>query len=294
MIAAADESVRRAYRYCQWLAARHYENFPVASWVLPARLRPPVAAIYAFARTADDFADERRDPAEALRELAAWGAHLERCAAGHPDHPVFVALADTIRAYDLPVQLLRDLLTAFTRDVTVTRYDTWDDLLTNYCRYSANPVGRLVLRLFGYRDAALDELSDALCTALQLTNFWQDLAIDLDKGRIYVPQSVLRRHGVMEEAFGRRQVDERFRRAMAEAADVTEQWFQRGRTLPDRVSGRLRWELRATWHGGMTILARVRAASYDTWHRRPTLTALDKVRIGLAGLCPGPYRNGHH
>ena len=266
----------------------------MASWLLPARMRRHVAAIYAFARTADDFADECRDPATALRELAAWGARLERCAAGQPDHPVFVALAETIRAYELPVQLFRDLLTAFTRDVTVTRYATWDDLLTRDCCYSANPVGRLVLRLFAYRDPELDALSDAICTALQLTNFWQDLGIDLAKGRIYLPQDLLRRHGLSDEALRRREVREPFRRAMAEAAAFTEDLFQRGRALPDRVSGRLAWELRATWHGGMTVLARVRAAGYDTFRHRPTLGALDALRIMLAGLrCHGAADGAH-
>ena len=162
-----------AYRYCQWLTAHHYENFPVASRLMPRRLRPHVAAIYAFARTADDFSDEERDPERALARLRRWGQALEQCVEGRPDHPVFLALSETIRTYDLPIQLFRDLLTAFTRDVTVTRYATWASLQNDYCRYSANPVGRLVLLLFGYRDPGLHGLSDHICTALQLTNFWQ-------------------------------------------------------------------------------------------------------------------------
>lgn len=279
-------TVAEAYRHCQWLAFRHYENFPVASWLIPRAMRPHVAAIYAFARTADDFADETKDPGQALRHLGQWGEQLERCAAGAADHPVFVALADTIRAYELPIQLFRDLLTAFTRDVTVTRYATWDDLLARYCRYSANPVGRLVLLLFGYRDPMLHDLSDQICTALQLTNFWQDLGVDLAKGRIYVPQDAMARYGVTEPEFLQQRVDDRFRRLMAHAADVTEQLFQQGSPLPSRVRGRLSWELRATWLGGMTVLRRVRAVGYDTFRHRPTLTWWDTLRIALQAQWP--------
>lgn len=290
-----------ASRYCQWLAATHYENFPVASWLIPAALRPHVAAIYAFARTADDFSDEESDPPRALARLAQWGEQLEQCVKGQARHPVFIALHDTIRAYDLPIQLFRDLLTAFTRDVTVHRYTTWDDLLTNYCRYSANPVGRLVLWLFGYRDPELHRLSDRICTALQLTNFWQDLAIDLHKDRLYVPQEVMARHGVTERDFMSRVVDDRFRAAMTEAADVTEALFHEGAALPERLRraetaaprpagqrlrGRLRWELRATWLGGMTILRRTRAVGYDTFRRRPALTTVDKLVIAMRALAP--------
>ncbi len=278
-VARRPLSTAQASRYCQWLTARHYENFPVASWVLPPALRPHVAAIYAFARTADDFADEGNDPQRALKQLAAWGDALERCAGGDVDHPVFVALAETIRTYDLPVQLFRDLLTAFTRDVTVKRYATWDDLLTNYCRFSANPVGRLVLLLFGYRDPALHERSDSICSALQLTNFWQDLAIDLAKNRIYLPQEAMTRYGVTEAELFQHLVSERFRWLMSHAADVTQQLFDQGKALPNHVRGRLAWELRATWLGGTTILRRVRAVGYDTFRRRPALTTWDNLSI---------------
>lgn len=275
----------QAYRYCQWVAARHRENFPVASWLMPPALRPHVAAVYAFARTADDVADEPGDPSRALISLQRWGASLERCAEGRGgDHPVFIAVGETIRAHDLPVQLFRDLLTAFTRDVTIHRYATWDDLLTHYCRYSANPVGRLVLRLFGYRDPALEVLSDHLCTALQMANFWQDLAVDWRKGRIYLPQAAMAEHGVTEQQFAAQVVDAPFRRLMAHAADVTQRLFDQGAPLPSQVSGRLRWELRATWLGGTTILRRVRAAGYDTFRARPRLTRWDLARIGAQAL----------
>ena len=281
-----------AYRYCRWLTAAHYENFPVASWLIPPALRPHVAAVYAFARTADDFSDEDSDPARALRRLAQWGEQLERCAAGRADHPVFVALGQTIRVYDLPIQLFRDLLTAFTRDVTVHRYATWDRVLGDYCRYSANPVGRLVLLLFGYREPTLHTLSDAICTALQLTNFWQDLAIDLRKDRVYLPQEAMARHGVTERALFGHVTDEKFRALMTEAADVAERLFRQGAALPESVKGRLAWELRATWLGGTTILRRIRAAGYDTFRRRPALTTADKLNIALRAFAP-LSRDGH-
>ena len=283
------EAGSRAYRHCQRLTFRHYENFPVASWLIPLALRPHVAALYAFARVADDFADETQDPERALRQLGEWGEALERCTAGHSDHPIFIALAQTIRIHDLPIQLFRDLLTAFTRDVTVKRYATWEDLTFNYCRYSANPVGRLVLLLFGYRDPSLHELSDHICTALQLTNFWQDLAVDLAKGRIYVPLEAMAQYGVSESEFLRQEATDRFRALMEHAADFTERLFEKGRALPDRVAGRLRWELRATWLGGMTILRRVRAVGYDTFRRRPMLSAWDKARIAVQAIAANAH-----
>ncbi len=278
-----------AYRYCRWLTAAHYENFPVASWLIPAPLRPHVAAVYAFARTADDLSDEESDPQRALTRLARWGESLESCVAGRADHPVFVALGETIRTYHLPIQLFRDLLTAFTRDVTVHRYATWASLQDDYCRYSANPVGRLVLLLFGYRDSELHRLSDYICTALQMTNFWQDLGVDLKKDRIYLPQEAMARHGVTERDLFAHVVDDRFRAAMAEAADRTEQLFLDGAALPECVEGRLAWELRATWLGGMTILQRVQTAGYDTFRHRPALTTMDTLRIAVRALA----RNGH-
>jgi phytoene synthase len=191
-----------AYAYCERLARSHYENFPVASHLLPTRMRPHVAAIYAFARLADDMADEGDRPAvDRLADLDAWDARLSAAVAGTPPSEgshaeVFVALRATIEACRLPPSLLHDLISAFRQDVTVKRYATWDDLL-DYCRRSANPVGRLVLRVAGYERRELDAASDAVCTALQLTNFWQDLEIDWRKGRIYVPASTRARraHG---------------------------------------------------------------------------------------------------
>jgi phytoene synthase len=274
-------SLEQAYQYCQWLTVRHYENFPVASGLLPKALRPHVAAIYAFARSADDFADEERDPQRALERLAGWRENLN---SRNNVHPIFIALADTIRRFDLPVQLLDDLLTAFERDVTVKRYATWEDLINNYCRCSANPVGRLVLHLFGWRDEQLHLLSDRICTALQLTNFWQDLKIDLAKGRIYLPQELLRRHGVTEESLLQGKPSGNFAAAMEEAAGFTRELFWRGEALPSLVKGRLRWELRATWMGGMAVLKRTTRLRVKGSYERPALGWKDKLAIGMTAV----------
>ena len=205
---AASADVRAAYLYCERLAQAHYENFPVASRLLPPRMRPHIAAIYAFARRADDFADEPGlVDSERLRLLAAWGTRLDRgptaeCESRRtpdpePDDLIFIALDNTIRTHSLPRSLFHDLLSAFRQDVATRRYSRWADVL-DYCRRSANPVGRLVLRVAGYDDARLDAESDAVCTALQLTNFWQDLAIDWQRGRLYVPAEDLERAGASE------------------------------------------------------------------------------------------------
>ena len=187
-------SVAEAERYTRWLATHHYENFNVASWLLPRRLHQHFYNLYAYCRWADDLGDEIADPARALELLDGWDRELRDCYAGNPSHPVFVALRGTIRAFDIPVEPFSDLLIAFRQDQTVHRYPTWSGVL-GYCSYSANPVGRLVLYLCGYRDAERQRLSDATCTALQLANFWQDVGRDLEKGRIYIPLEALAAHG---------------------------------------------------------------------------------------------------
>jgi phytoene synthase len=274
-----DRTIARAYAACERLARAHYENFPVASRLLPPRMRPHIAAIYAFARTADDFADEgHREPAARLADLDAWGARLHAAAVDDPGSDVhadvFAALADTIARFALPVVLFDDLLDAFRQDVTKARYDTWQDVL-DYCRRSANPVGRLVLRVAGYADPQRDRWSDAVCTALQLTNFWQDLARDWDKGRLYVPQEIARPIGAREEDLARGVLTPRWREALAECARRTRALFDAGRPVCDSVAGRLRWELRATWLGGTRILERVARAEYDVVHQRPSLSFAD-------------------
>lgn len=279
-----DARLRGAYAVCARLAREHYENFPVASRLLPARMRPHVAAIYAFARIADDFADEPglRDD-ERLRRLDEWEARLDQrdpaalsvsSGPGELSVPVFVALHHTIAACNLPRQLLRDLLSAFRQDVTTRRYGTWAEVL-DYCRRSANPVGRLVLRVAGRDDPALDRASDAVCTALQLTNFWQDLERDWRRGRLYVPLEDSRRHGASEEDLAARKMTPEWRATLAELVRRTRDLFDRGRPVCDGVTGRLRWELRLTWLGGTRILAKLERAGYDVFERRPTIRAAD-------------------
>lgn len=272
-------TIADAYASCERLARAHYENFPVASALLPAAMRPHVAAIYAFARGADDLADEGDRPAgERLERLDAWSARLHAALLGEfpdgPEQPVFVAVADTIHARTLPVPLFEDLLSAFRQDVTTTRYESWADLL-DYCRRSANPVGRLVLRVAGYASPTRDASSDAFCTALQLTNFWQDVERDWRKGRLYVPRELWQAAGAREEDLADSRLTPAWRAALTHAAARTRALFDSGRLVCDDVPGRLRWELRATWLGGMRVLERVERAEFDVFAARPRLGAAD-------------------
>lgn len=273
-------NLKQAYEACQALAESHYENFPVASRLMPARLRPHVAAIYAFARTADDFADEPgRESDERLRLLDEWQQKLHR----PPVDDIFIALHDTIERFQLPVTLLEDLLSAFRQDVVTTRYACWADVL-DYCRRSANPVGRLVLRLSGYRDDALDRASDAVCTALQLTNFWQDLAIDWPRGRLYVPEEAWRAAGADPVTLDRRQMTAAWTAAMRACGERTRRLFDEGRPVCDGVDGRLRYELRATWLGGSRILDRLEAVNFNVFASRPALGMSDAIVIASKTL----------
>ncbi len=275
-------ALRAAYEECERVARTHYENFPVASWLLPAPMRPHVAAVYAFARTADDFADEGRRPAEERFELLdSWQNRLHACLtdAGEPayDHPydrMFLALGATIRTCDLPVSLFDDLLSAFRQDITTHRYDTWSGVL-DYCRRSANPVGRLVLRIAGYDEERLDRSSDALCTALQLTNFWQDLDRDWQNGRLYVPLSDVEAERAALADLDSRRLTDPWRRVLRRVAGRTRSSFEAGRDVCDGVRGRLRHELRVTWLGGMQILNRLEQKDYDVFMARPTLGLAD-------------------
>ena len=282
-------SLDGAYAACARLAQTHYENFPVASRLLPRRMRPHVAAVYAFARLADDIADEGDVSMETRHaRLDEWLVRLDAAARGMPSPPatvldpataasapqVFAALGNTMAECRLPQQLLADLVSAFRQDVTVTRYETWADLL-DYCRRSANPVGRLVLRIAGVRDEARDAASDAVCTALQLTNFWQDLAVDWARGRLYVPAAEYRRTGAVTDSLDRGQLTPAWRDALAAAAARTRELFARGRAVCDAVPGRLAWELRLTWLGGTRILDRLERCGFDVFTSRPALSAAD-------------------
>lgn len=269
-----------AYAYCERLTRSHYENFPVGSLLVPKGKRRHVYSIYAFARTADDFADEGYDTplsqSERLAALDDWERQLEACCRGEAEHPIFVALAATINELQLPVQLFRDLLSAFKQDVVKRRYADFDEVL-DYCTRSANPVGRLILLLFGYRDEALHRLSDYICTALQLANFWQDVAVDLEKDRIYLPQDELARFGCDEAQLFARRFDERYAALLKFQVDRTREIFLTGRPLPRLVRGRLSFELRLTWQGGMRILELIERAGYNTLKERPVITTWDKA-----------------
>ena len=279
-----------AYARCQQLAQQHYENFPVASRLLPKATRPHIAAIYAFARIADDFADEgARTPEARLVLLNDWQQRLDAAVAGSVQTDdsdaaaIFLALSDTIARFGLERSLFDDLLDAFRQDVRVSRYENWDDLL-DYCRRSANPVGRLVLRIAGYRNAHIDKHSDAVCTALQLTNFWQDIEGDLKKGRLYVPLSVVRETGADIEDLRRARFTPAWTEALERAAAETRRHFADGRGVADLVSGRLRWELRATWLGGTRILDRLANRRFDVFKSRPTLGWADAGVIAMRTL----------
>ena len=279
-------SLAIAYDYCERLAREHYENFPVASRLLPPPMRPHIAALYAFARRADDFADEPGpDVNERLRRLDDWSERLDRGtpvlhteAASAGDDLIFVALENTIRAHRLPRSLFHDLLSAFRQDVVTTRYATWRDVL-DYCRRSANPVGRLVLRVAGHDSPELDAQSDAICTALQLTNFWQDLAIDWSRGRLYVPLEERDRAWAQDADLDRGHMSPEWRAALQRATERTRALFQAGRPLCDAVRGRLRWELRFTWLGGMRILDNTEAAGFDSFNHRPSLMPSDALSL---------------
>jgi phytoene synthase len=278
-------TLHAAYAECERVARAHYENFPVASWLLPASMRPHVAAVYAFARVADDFADEgRRSAGERLQLLGDWENRLHACVASGDGAPqvftdecndrIFLALGATIRTCDLPVRLFEDLLSAFRQDITTHRYPTWMSLLS-YCQRSANPVGRLVLRIAGYDDPHLDRSSDALCTALQLTNFWQDLDRDWQKHRLYVPLEDLDVCHARVENLADRTLTAPWKCAMRRVGDRTRQLFDEGREVCDRVHGRLRYELRLTWLGGVSILDRLERGDFNVFADRPSLGAAD-------------------
>jgi hydroxysqualene synthase len=277
---SSPAEIKDAFAFCEEMARTHYENFPVGSLLVPKAKRKHVYSIYAFARTADDFADEgygtATTPADRLRLLDEWEFQLESCYRGIASHAIFIALAETVRELRLPIQLFRDLLSAFKQDVVQARYTNFDDVL-DYCRRSANPVGRLILLLFEYRDEHLHKLSDALCTALQLANFWQDVAVDLEKDRVYLPQEDLWQFDYSEEELFAREFNQRYAKLLQFQVERTRQFFTQGKALPSLVRGRLAFELRLTWHGGARILELIERNGYDTLRHRPKLTHWDKV-----------------
>ncbi len=274
----------QAFEYCSEITTSHYENFPVASLFLPEEKRQYVQSIYAFSRIADDFADEGvRPPSERLDDISAWEQQLLDCYNGKAHHPVFIALTETVTRLDIPVEPLRDLLSAFKQDVAVRRYRTFDDLL-DYCRRSANPVGRLVLMIYGVRSEELFRLSDDICTALQLANFWQDVAVDVQKDRVYIPLEDIDRYGYSLDRLQKGIIDEEYRSLMKFEVERTMSLFYSGATLPAGVERGLQLELKLVWFGGMRILHKIRRAKYNVFKDRPRLGAWDKCSILASGL----------
>ena len=271
-------SVEEAFALCEARVRSHYENFPVGLLV-PRQKRRYVHALYAFMRAADDFADEPAYEGFRAEKLDQWEARLHAAYAGEAHDPIFIALRETVARLGIPKALLLDLLSAFRQDTVKQRYDTWAELL-DYCRRSANPVGRLVLLVFGERDPELAPFSDAICTGLQLANHWQDLAIDLRRGRLYVPAELRERFNVKEWDLNAGEVTPEFRALMQDLLARTRERFTFGRPLCDRVGRELRFEMRLTWLGGASILDRIEQVDYDVFRRRPHHGALGKA--GLA------------
>jgi squalene synthase HpnC len=267
------------FRYCEAIARSHYENFPVASRFVPKEIRKHVWTIYAFARIADDYADEPGFTlAERMDNLNQWEQYLDECYTGNPTHRVFAALAETVDRFQIPFELFQNLLSAFRADVTVRRYDTFEDLLA-YCRNSANPIGRMVLLLLNYRSEAMMQLSDSICTALQLTNFWQDVSVDLQKDRIYLPLEELEEFEYSEQDLLNRKVNDHFYSLMAFQVRRTAELFVEGKPLLSMVGKDLSRELKLTWSGGTRILQKIHDQNYDVLTKRPTLTRLEKLEL---------------
>jgi len=267
-----------AQNYTRWLATHHYENFNVVSWLLPKELHQHFYNVYAYCRWADDLGDEIPDAQRALELLDWWEHELNACFQGNPSHPVFIALRDTIVSKEIPKQPFADLLRAFRQDQTVKRYATWDSVL-NYCVYSANPVGRLVLYLCGYRDDERQRLSDATCTALQLANFWQDVVRDLEKGRIYIPLDAAAAHGLSEADLVARRFDDRYVSLMKDLIARTRALFAQSMPLVKMVDTRLSVDLDMFSRGGLAVLDAIESAGYDTLHHRPSIGKGKQARL---------------
>lgn len=269
--------------YTRWMATGHYENFHVVSFLLPKELHQDFYNVYSFCRWADDLGDEIGDTRESLRLLAWWRGELERMYRGEASHPVFVALGPTVRKRNLPMEPFSNLITAFEHDQTVTRYANWDEVFA-YCVNSANPVGRLVLGLGGYADAERYALSDATCTGLQLANFWQDVSVDLEKDRVYLPLDLLARHGVTVEEVYARRFTPNFANAMREACGVARELFHKGLALPPMLDRRLALDVTLFSRGGLYILDKIEQNGFDVLTARPYITKGERVRLLLKTL----------
>jgi squalene synthase HpnC len=279
-IPATAPSLEEARLYCERLAKSHYENFSVATWFLPKRLRQHFYNVYAYCRISDDLGDEVGDPQQSLELLEQWETELNACYAGSPKHPVFVALADTVKQFSIPKHEFSDLLIAFRQDQTVTRFETFNDVLA-YCRYSANPVGHLVLYLCGYRDVERQRLSDYTCTALQLANFWQDVSVDYGKGRIYLPLEDLRRFGVTGDEIAERRATPQFVAMMKFEVERARDWFSRGLPLVKMVDRELAIDLELFSRGGQEILNAIERQGFDVLRARPEISKSRKLMLVL-------------
>jgi len=285
-------SLEDAQAYCERLARSHYENFSVATWFLPGKLKQHFYNVYAYCRISDDLGDEVGDPWQSLQLLDQWETELNACYGGAPRHPVFVALAETVRRFAIPKHEFSDLLIAFRQDQTVTRFPTFNDVL-GYCRYSANPVGHLVLYLCGYSDSERQQLSDFTCTALQLANFWQDVAVDYAKGRIYLPLEDLRRYGVSEEQIVQRRATPQFIELMKFEVQRAREWFDRGLPLVKKVNRELAIDLELFSRGGQEILNAVERQGFDVLSRRPVISKPRKLWL-VARAAAGKLLLPHH
>ena len=277
------DDVAGAYKFCSDLAARHYENFPVASLLMPKRLRRHVSALYAFARIADDFSDEPEYEGVRQERLLDWRRQLNDIGTTPPSHPVFLALGATLKDLDLPKQPFDDLLSAFLQDVEKSRYATFDEV-TDYCRRSANPVGRILLMIHGFRDEELFRYSDAICTALQLANFWQDVSVDLKKDRIYIPEEDFKAHGYSEADLRMGVCNERFKNLMKFEVSRARALFEQGRPLLGRLRFPLALEIRMTWLGGMQILKKIHRLDFDVIRTRPALKKREWIPLAARAL----------
>ena len=277
-IPATAPTLTEAQQYCAKLAQTHYENFSVATWFLPKRLRQHFFNVYSYCRISDDLGDEVGDTGASLALLDQWQTELEACYDGRPKHPVFVALAETVRQFDIPKHEFSDLLIAFRQDQTVTRFDTFNDVLA-YCRYSANPVGHLVLYLCGYRDPERQQLSDYTCTALQLANFWQDVSVDYAKGRIYLPLEDLRRFSVSEDDILCSRNTPAFRAMMRFQVERAHDWFRQGLPLIGKVNHELAIDLELFTRGGQEILNAIVKQDYAVLGKRPVISKSRKLAL---------------
>ena len=271
-------SLSEALAYCERLAHTHYENFSVATWFLPRRFRPHFYSIYAYCRISDDLGDEVGNQQLSLQLLDEWEAELNACYLGKVRHPVFVALAETIKACDIPVDPFANLLKAFRQDQTTARYQSFENLL-GYCQNSANPVGRLVLYACGYRDAERQALSDFTCTALQLANFWQDVLVDYVKGRIYLPLNDMSRFGVSEGVVASGRATPEFLRLMEFEVERARDWFEQGLPLIAKVDRELAIDIELFTRGGQAILEAIEKQNFDVLRARPTISKLRKLAL---------------